>query len=318
MAQGRTHRQRERDRLVRELWTPPGPEPAGPGKDPDLLPGPGETLDRLGGDWCIFQLDRGHRYSTDDLVVAAWGCSWYGLGRGTWEPGFQERLPRSPRRILDLGCGIGSVGLLAAWRFPEARLVGIEAQEVSVGLARRSVRYDGLQDRATIIHGDLRDHDMIPDLGSYDLVFGSPPYLPHGTGVQSQVTQRGPCRFEDRGGVEAYCVAAAKALAPSGTFALVFTHRDRDRVMDAASAAGLEVWATRPVVTRQGKPPLLELYAMSTTPPGPVRHLPPLVVRDDAGRRTGEMDALRVFLGFPPAEVLARAGRLHHTHREGE
>ena len=63
-------------------WTRPGPRPpAGVEREP------GETLDGLCGRWRIFQLEKGNRFSTDDLVTA-----WYGT---TWCP--------SVERIADLG-----------------------------------------------------------------------------------------------------------------------------------------------------------------------------------------------------------------------
>src|SRR5690606_10536143 len=127
---------------------------------------PDESLDRLVGDWHILQLKRGHRFSTDDLV-----CAW----RATLA------VPHA-RRLLDLGCGIGSVGLSALHRLPaDATLVGVEAQDVSIGLARRTVARNGLSDRVRLVHGDLRDPgvldaDLVGD--GFDLITGSPPYIP--------------------------------------------------------------------------------------------------------------------------------------------
>ena len=59
------------------------------------------------------------------------------------------------RSVLDLGSGIGSVGMIAAWRLPGARIVTIEAQDESVRLARKSVAYNGLESRYEIRHGDF-------------------------------------------------------------------------------------------------------------------------------------------------------------------
>ncbi|HMM34817.1 MAG TPA: hypothetical protein PKA62_08795, partial [Thermoanaerobaculia bacterium] len=89
-------------------WRRPGPRPPG-----GLEPGEGETLDYLCGSFRIFQAARGHRYSTDDLLVA-----WWGVGSA----------PRVDR-LLDLGSGIGSVAMAAAWKLPGARVVTVEAQE---------------------------------------------------------------------------------------------------------------------------------------------------------------------------------------------
>src|SRR5512140_904119 len=137
-------------------WTRPGPLPPG-GVEPE----DGETLEYISGNFKIFQYAKGHRYSTDDVLTA-----WYGTACA----------PRV-ERAADLGSGIGSVALVAAWRLPGARFVTVEAQEISIRLARKSVRYNGLEDRFTLIHGDLRDRSLFRNEPSFDLVLGSPPYF---------------------------------------------------------------------------------------------------------------------------------------------
>src|SRR5690606_14070070 len=117
-------------------WTRPGPVP--PGARTDVEPEPDVTLDYICGHFRIFQLRRGHRFSTDDVLTA-----WYGT---TWCP--------TAARVLDLGSGIGSVATIAAWRLPGARLVTVEAQEISVALARRSMRFNGLDGRCDVRCGD--------------------------------------------------------------------------------------------------------------------------------------------------------------------
>src|SRR5512143_2988016 len=82
-------------------WTAPGPAPAD-WHDRTLRPRAGEDLCWLAGDWRILQRIDGHRWSLDDLVTA-----WFAA----------EHAPRPPRRFADLGCGIGSVLMLLAWRF---------------------------------------------------------------------------------------------------------------------------------------------------------------------------------------------------------
>src|SRR5580765_5295667 len=121
----------------------PGVVPPGAYAPPEVAPD--ETLDAISGHFRIFQLRNGHRFSTDDVLTA-----WYGT---TWAP--------SPLRVLDLGSGIGSIGMMAAWRLPGARLVTIEAQEESVRLGRKSAAYNGLIDRYEIRHADFRSEDAL-------------------------------------------------------------------------------------------------------------------------------------------------------------
>ena len=263
-------------------WTPPGPPPARVGPEPRA----GEDLCYLAGDWRILQRLDGHRWSLDDLVTA-----WFAAEQGAGPP----------ERIADLGCGIGSVLMLLAWRFPAARLVGVEAQAVSVDLARRSLAWNGAAGRCEVRLGDLRDPGVLPEGAVFDLVTGTPPYLPPGTATESRRVQRGPCTIEHRGGIEAYCDAAGRLLAPGGCFVACEGAGQDERVARAAGAAGLAIARRRDVVPRAGKPPLFAVYVMRRSGDG-MPHVAegPLVVRDGSGRRTDAFRAVRAAMGMPP------------------
>ena len=84
----------------------------------------------------------------------------------------------APTRHVDLGCGIGSVLLMVAYKNPSTRSVGIEAQEVSFELAQRNVTRNSLDERAELFRGDLRDPEWVYRIGRFDLVTGTPPYMP--------------------------------------------------------------------------------------------------------------------------------------------
>ena len=271
-------------------WARPGPIPPGARDLPDLPPN--ETLDFISGHFRIFQLRDGHRFSTDDVLAA-----WYGT---TWCP--------SAGRILDLGSGIGSLALIAAWRLPGAHLVTVEAQEVSVALARKSVAFNGLADRVDVRRADFRDPAALGADERFDLVMASPPYFPMGSGIEGDHPQKVACRFELRGDIADYCAIAARHLAPGGVFACVFPQPDgqRERLLEAARVAGLAIVRHRPVVLREGVPALLGLYAMTraTDLPEPIRGLtwvePDLVIRRADGTVHPEYQAIKLAFGFPP------------------
>lgn len=266
-------------------WVVAGPPPHTPTEPGELWPGPGEDLCWLAGNWRILQRVDGHRTSLDDLVTAHYAASLVG---------------RPPRRWLDLGCGIGSVPLFLAWRFPESRGLGIEAQQVSAGLARRSLAWNGAADRVEVRDGDFREPELLARENGFDLVTGTPPYFPIGTGTQSDNVQCGPCRFEHRGGVEAYCEAAARVLEPGVPFVACQAWIQRHRVEPAARAAGLALTRWRDIVPRTGKDPLLVVFAMTTAAQaGELIIDDPLVVRDEKGRRTPEFKRIREEMGMP-------------------
>ena len=172
---------------------------------------------------------------------------------------------------------------------------------MSVDLARRSLAWNGAADRADVRLGDLRDAALLPEGAVFDLVTGTPPYLRPGTATESRRVQWGPCHFEHRGGIEAYCAAAARLLRPGAAFVACEGAGQEARVTAAAEAAGLAVARRRDVVPRAGKAPLFAVYAIRAA--GEVRDAvvePPLVVRDARGRRTDACRAVRAAMGMPP------------------
>ncbi len=249
------------------------------GEDPTLAPGDDEDLCYLAGDWRIFQKQRGHRWSLDDLVTAAVAAEHI------------EALGAS--HLLDLGCGLGSVMMLLAWRFPRASVIGVEAQPDRAAMARRSLRFNGAEQRCQVIDGDLRDF-VGP---SVDFISGTPPYFPRGTGTESDQAHARPCRFELRGGVEVYLEAAARLLGPQGRVVLCSAMLEVDRVERAATEAGLHLLEHVEIIPRVGKGALIAVDAFSRHP-GPLVERT-LTVRDEHLQWTPAFQAVRTQFGMP-------------------
>ena len=269
-------------------WTRPGPLPPG-----GLEPEEGETLDHLCGHFRIFQYKKGHRCSTDDLLTAWFGTTW---------------CPRA-ERIADLGSGIGSVALAAAWRCPGATVHTVEAQDISVRLARKSIAYNGLLDRFHLREGDLRDPELFRDEAPFDLVTGSPPYWPVGTRVAADHPQAIPARLEVRGDIGDYALAAARILAPGGVFACVFPLDQVPRAEQAYRAAGILLLHRQDVIFKEGEPYGIALFAgtrLADLPEGfaEAAELPALPAPITIRRRDTRVDPgialVRLAMGFPP------------------
>ncbi len=236
------------------------------------------TDDAIAGSWRLFQRRRGHRYSLDD-VATAWVAA---------------RARPDAERYLDLGCGIGSVLLMVAYKLgPEAHLVGVEAQAVSIALARKNTARNDV--RAQLLEGDLREMSL--ETG-FDLITGTPPYLPPGAGSPSTDEQRTYARIEMRGGIEDYLAAAARALAPDGRFVACCDARRPERAIDGAAAANLSPIEKMDVIPRAGrKGPLFTVWTFAHE--GALFSRPPLIARDEDGARTDASFELRQFFDLP-------------------
>lgn len=268
-------------------WFAPGPAPLM--RPVDV--GPDEELSLLTGDWRILQRKDGHRWSLDDLVTA-WLARKVALSRD---------LGAGP--FLDLGTGIGSVALMMAWSFPDARVLGLEAQAISFGMASRAAVFNGCDDRVTFLHGDLRDPTSVPPRAAgYPLITGTPPYFDDPLQTRSTAPQKEPCRFETRGGVEDYLAAMARLLAPDGLAIVCHASRQRDRVLTAIATARLAHLHTLIVTPKEGRDPLVDVFvvAPNTRVARPAQLPAALTVRDADDQWTPAFCALRADMGLPP------------------
>ncbi|MCB9547749.1 MAG: methyltransferase [Myxococcales bacterium] len=208
-----------------------------------MEPREGETLDVLSNTLRLFQRRRGHRATSDDVLLA----------------GLAVAAAPAARRIADLGTGKGTVALLLARALPAANVVGVEAFPESHALAVRNAALNDLTDRFLPLLGDLRDADVLAGRGEFDLVCGAPPFMPIGSGTLPADAQRASGRFELRGGVEGYAAAAARVLAPGGRVVLLMDGHGADRLEAAFAAEGLALHRRISVVPRPGRPATFEV-----------------------------------------------------------
>ncbi len=174
--------------------------------------------------------------------------------------------------------------------------LGIEAQAQSVVMARRAIaelpEHEGQID---VRHADFREIDFGGE--QYELITGSPPYFPLDAGVLPDDPQRRACRFEERGGVEAYMEAAARALGERARLYVVFQTRWSERVAAAAAEHDLHLSGQADFSTRADKPgPFLTVFELSRQA-AEVAHRVRCSVRDTGGRISAEYQRIRRELG---------------------
>ena len=239
------------------------------------------TLDQLTEQWEIHQLKKGHRFSADDIFTAYIASQYH----------------TDPKRILDLGAGIGTVGLLTLSRFPTAHLTMIEAQQISHQLAKKTIEHNQLTNRTRAFRGDIRDQNLCRE--TFDLITGSPPYIPTDKGVISPHPQRAACRMELRGSIIDYAKAASLRLKEDGIFVVCFAAGD-PRGLQGIQEAGLYCSLRQDVIFRADLPPTISIFVAQKTPCD-VHHAPPITIRDAEGKWTPSYTAVRNFDPLPKA-----------------
>ncbi|HWQ90590.1 MAG TPA: methyltransferase [Clostridia bacterium] len=236
----------------------------------------------LVGPYRIFQRKKGHRHGIDDATTA-----WYAL---------QKTPP--VKTTLDLGTGIGTVGLAVLWALGQgAELTCVEAQEISYRLLTENILGNSLTGCVRAIHRDIRDLD----LGErFPLITGSPPYFPIGTGSLPGDPQKAHARFELRGDVGDYARAAKRHITKDGLFVFCFPFQQKSRCIRLVTEVGFRLITIRDVVPMQSKPALFSVYCASLSFTGALTEENPLIVANEDGNYTPEMRALQATRGFGP------------------
>ena len=128
--------------------------------------------------------------------------------------------PERIASVLDLGAGGGSLAILAARVFPNARIVAVDISPGALEVAKRNMEDHGLTDRVTLKQGDL----FAPVRNArFDLVLTNPPYVDAATIAQFPPEYVAEPKIAHAGGADGLDIVrrilneAAKHLTACGT-----------------------------------------------------------------------------------------------------
>lgn len=145
-------------------------------------------------------------------LEAPGGC--FPLSTDSMLLGHFTRLPKNAR-VLDLGAGCGTLGLLLCAKDSACHITGIELTAAGHAAALENIRRNALDDRMESICADLRSVPL--PLGGFDVCVSNPPYFTGGPASKENPL----ARREDCCSPAELFAAAAKALKFGGDFYLV-------------------------------------------------------------------------------------------------
>ena len=122
---------------------------------------------------------------------------------------------------LDLGCGNGIIPILMEAKTDGNHFTGLEIQQESADMARRSVALNALQDRIDIVEGDIKDASKIFGASSFHVVTTNPPYMTAQHGLTNLHEAKTIARHEVLCSLEDIIRESAKLLVPGGRFLMV-------------------------------------------------------------------------------------------------
>ena len=157
------------------------------------------------------------------------------------------KLPKNAK-ILDLGSGCGTLGMLLCARDGNCSVCGIELDSKAHETALENIDRNALTTRLFSICADLRTMPWQP--GSFDVCVSNPPYFSGG----ARHSRNPVARQEDTCTPKELFAAASRALRWGGDFFLVHKPERLAELFFEASSAGLEPKRLRLVRHRPDSP----------------------------------------------------------------
>lgn len=164
------------------------------------------------------------------------------------------RLPKQAR-VLDLGSGCGTIGMLLCAKDDGCTVTGIELDDLAHTTALKNAIANHLQDRLCSICGDLTDLSAYATAGSYDVCVSNPPYFT--AGFLSRTTPQ--ARHEQACSLDSLMASAAFALKFGGDFCLVHKPERLAELFSCACSHKLEPKRLRLLRHRENGPVSLVL-----------------------------------------------------------
>jgi tRNA1(Val) A37 N6-methylase TrmN6 len=199
------------------------------------------------------------------------------------------------REAIDIGAGVGTVGLCVAAGAPDVRMTLVERAPLLADLAARNITRNNLHARAQVVVGDIahpfsRFEALAHRREQFDVALMNPPYFDDGRGTASSDAIKGGAHSMEEGALEDWVRFAATVLKPGGQLAVI--HRTEALGSLLASLGGrfgaVELVTIHPQATRPANRILVRATKASRAP---LRILPALVVHEPDGSTTARVEA---------------------------
>lgn len=124
-------------------------------------------------------------------------------------------------KAIDLGTGTGIIPILLEAKNDGEKYVGLEIQEEMADMALRSVMLNHLEEKVSIVLGDIKEAGKLFGKAEFDVVTSNPPYMNDAHGLKNPDLPKAISRHEVLCTLEDVVREAAGLLKPGGRFYMV-------------------------------------------------------------------------------------------------
>jgi tRNA1(Val) A37 N6-methylase TrmN6 len=233
----------------------------------------------LGGRVRLIQPRGGYRVAIDPVLLAA----------------SIEAAPGD--RILDVGAGVGAVGLCLVARLGDVFVQGVEVQPELATLAARNAQENGWLDYMSTVQHDIESALMEPLVAerlqpeTYDQVVSNPPYLRANTSNRPLDRIKAVATVESTASLDEWIPYCLHRLRPGGALTLVHRPSRLAEILALLSGRAGEV-VVFPLWPGPGKPANRIIVRARKGSDAPLRIAPGLLLHDGADKYTPQAEAI--------------------------
>lgn len=192
-------------------------------------------------------------------------------------------------KALDIGTGTGIIPILMEARYGGDDYIGLEIQEESAEMARRSIALNHLEDKISIVTGDIKEAEAYFQPASFHVITCNPPYMIGQHGLTNPDEPKAIARHEIKCTLEDIVEKSARLLVPGGKFYMVHRPFRLAEIMTCMSKYKIEPKRMQLVYPYVDKEPNMVLIEGARGGKSRMTVEKPLIVYEKPGVYTGEI-----------------------------
>lgn len=187
--------------------------------------------------------------------------------------------------VLDMGTGNGIIPILLSAKTKGRKFTGLEIQPETAEMARRSVKYNHLEDRIEIVTGDIREAADLFRPSFFDVITTNPPYMLAEHGLQNPDGAKAVARHEVLCSLDDILRESMRLLQDKGRFYMVHRPFRLTEILMKMNHYKIEPKRVQFIHPYIDKEPVLVLIEGVRGAKPRVTVEPPIIIYDSDGRR---------------------------------
>ncbi len=194
--------------------------------------------------------------------------------------------------VVEFGTGSGVISILISYKQKPKHILAVEIQPQLADMAKRSIEFNGMQDKISVLNTSLQDFALSYDGKKVEAVVCNPPYIKL-NGGETQISENLKiCRHEVAVTLDEICFAAGRILKSGGKFFLVHKAERCAEIFELMTKYKIQPKEITTVSAREGEVPYLVIVCGAKDGKVGLKWKKPIVIYDQNGVFTQTIEKL--------------------------